>query len=158
MRDRASAIIIHNQHLLLIHRIRAGQEYYVFPGGQIEEDESPERACIREVLEETGLHVNWLQSAFDFAMPVKMDHYFFVQVSPGNMKLGGPEALRLSKENQYILEWVPVIHLERINVQPQAVRYALDIVIKQIGLVLETTDLALHRERLKETLLEIDSE
>ena len=38
-------------------RTKKGQEYYEFPGGQVEENESLFAALIREVKEETGLEV-----------------------------------------------------------------------------------------------------
>ena len=43
---RAVGIIIKNNKVLLIHRIKDGGEYYVFPGGAIEEGESSKEAVI----------------------------------------------------------------------------------------------------------------
>ncbi len=47
MRNRGSAIILENNQVALIKRVRDGQVYHVFPGGGIEEGESPEQAAIR---------------------------------------------------------------------------------------------------------------
>jgi 8-oxo-dGTP pyrophosphatase MutT (NUDIX family) len=154
MADRASAIIISKRHILLIHRIRAQREYYVFPGGHIEEGESAEEACIREVLEETGLHTAWLQPAFDHSILNRMAHYFFVQTHPGTLTLSGPEALKRSEYNRYLLEWIPLVQVGGLNLQPAAVRDALVRVIAEDGPVREAPDLALRRERLQEILLE----
>src|SRR5512140_2508756 len=109
MADRAAAIIISKRHILLIHRIRAGKDYYVFPGGHIEEGESAEEACVREVLEETGLNVAWLEPAFDYAAPGRPAHYFFVEVQPGTLMLTGPETQKRSEQNRYLLEWIPLV-------------------------------------------------
>jgi 8-oxo-dGTP diphosphatase len=154
MADRASAIIISKRHILLIHRIRASQEYYVFPGGHIEEGENAEEACTREVLEETGLHTAWLQPAFDYTVQNRMAHYFFVQIHPGTLTLSGPEALKRSEQNRYLLEWIPLVKVSEYNLRPEAVRDAIARVIAEDGPVREAQDLALHQERLQEILQE----
>lgn len=48
-RIRSSAIIIRDSKILLIHRKRPGREYWVFPGGGIEGNESSIEAVRREV-------------------------------------------------------------------------------------------------------------
>jgi 8-oxo-dGTP diphosphatase len=154
MIDRASAIIISKRHILLIHRIRGSQEFYVFPGGHIEEGESAEEACIREVLEETGLHTAWLQPAFDHTIQARMAHYFFIQVHPGTLSLGGPESQKRSEENRYLLEWVPLVQLGGYKLRPEAVRNAIARVIAEDGPVREAQDLAMRRDRLQDILLE----
>lgn len=158
MPDRASAIILSKRHLLLIHRVRARRDYYVFPGGQIEEGESPEEACIREVLEETGLHTAWLLPAFEHPLPTRNAHYFFVQVQPGTLALGGPEVEKQAMDNRYLLEWVPLAQVGGINLQPPAVRNALARVCAESGPVREARDLSAHRDRLVEMLRETGPE
>lgn len=41
MRDRSSVVLIENNKVGLIKRIRDGSVYYVFPGGGIEDGETP---------------------------------------------------------------------------------------------------------------------
>jgi len=55
--DRATTIIIKNNNVLLFHRFKNGEEYWVFPGGSIEEGESPEDAVDREIKEELNLKI-----------------------------------------------------------------------------------------------------
>lgn len=54
-RPSARAIIIKGKKVAMVHSKKF--DYYKFPGGGIEADESPEKAMIREVQEETGLSV-----------------------------------------------------------------------------------------------------
>lgn len=148
MADRASAIIISQRHILLIHRTRGQREFYVFPGGGIEEGESAEEACIREVLEETGLQTAWVAFAFDHAAADRLAHYFFVQVHPGTLAFSGPEMQKRSEENRYLLEWSLLAQVGALNLQPAAVRDALARVVAEDGPVREARDLALRREQL----------
>jgi len=52
----ARAIIFDQGKVLLLYSKKL--DYYMFPGGRIESDESPETCVKREVLEETGYHVS----------------------------------------------------------------------------------------------------
>lgn len=51
-----TAVILNSAGELLLHQ-RSDNGYWALPGGRIEIGESVEQAIIREVLEETGLHV-----------------------------------------------------------------------------------------------------
>ena len=55
VRHSARCIHIRNGLVAMVHSIK--YDYYKFPGGGIEEDESKENAMIRETLEEAGLTV-----------------------------------------------------------------------------------------------------
>lgn len=57
MRNRGSVVIVENDKVGLILRIRDGIVYYVFPGGGIEKGETPEEASKREAFEELGVEV-----------------------------------------------------------------------------------------------------
>ena len=57
IRNRGAAIIVQEGKIALIKRIREEETYYVFPGGGIEEGETPEEATKREVYEELGVHI-----------------------------------------------------------------------------------------------------
>ena len=59
-KDKAVVIGIINKDdkILMIKRAKKeGELEWVFPGGKVEENETEEEACIREVFEETGIHV-----------------------------------------------------------------------------------------------------
>jgi len=57
MRDRGSVVIVENDKVALIKRIRDSSVYFVFPGGGIENGETPEEGAKREALEELGVEV-----------------------------------------------------------------------------------------------------
>ena len=52
-----AAVVEHDDQYLLVEEYAIGQRVFTQPGGHIEANETPEQAVIREVLEETGCHV-----------------------------------------------------------------------------------------------------
>jgi 8-oxo-dGTP pyrophosphatase MutT (NUDIX family) len=54
---RAQVVLIDGTKVLLARHVCPDREYFVLPGGAVEDDESVEAAAVREVLEETGLLV-----------------------------------------------------------------------------------------------------
>jgi 8-oxo-dGTP diphosphatase len=55
---RCSAVVVRQQSVLLVHRTRGEEEVWVLPGGTPRAGESMAACARREVLEETGLHVD----------------------------------------------------------------------------------------------------
>lgn len=105
--DRVTGVIIRDGKILLIHRFRDGAEYWVFPGGGVEQGEDFDTALKREMMEETGLQLRSYQRLFD---QVEQDGsnciYYACELEPGEPCLGGPELASHSPANQYYLEWV----------------------------------------------------
>ncbi|GAC1639139.1 MAG: hypothetical protein NVS4B2_28520 [Chloroflexota bacterium] len=54
---RAQVVLLRGDRILLAEHRRSTDSYWVLPGGSVEAGESPEQAAVREVLEETGLHI-----------------------------------------------------------------------------------------------------
>ncbi len=121
MKPRACALILNEcQKILLIHRIKDGREYWVFPGGGIESGETAEQAVVREVEEETSLIANKISLAFEQFNAGRKESYFLVGTVLGKIELGnGPEKLKQSASNSYAPQWVDLEKLGAINVQPE---------------------------------------
>jgi 8-oxo-dGTP diphosphatase len=126
MRTAARVIIVKNNKILFIHRIKYGREYYVLPGGAIEENETPEQAAIREAKEETNFDIELGELLFEIPEEINREkryaYYFLVKRFRGELKLGGPELERQSEENKYIFEWLSVEEMEDKLVYPEGLK------------------------------------
>lgn len=132
MNQRAAAVIVKDNQILLFHRIKEGWgEYWVFPGGGVEEGETPEQAMVREVQEELSLQVTEYKLLFeffnDFTMnekyPPRQEYFYLVTGFTGEVKLGGEEAERMSDADQFYPTWVPLEHIKDVtNLKPEAAK------------------------------------
>lgn len=119
---RVGAVIYKANKVLLVHRFKNEGEYWVLPGGGVEEGESLDQALQREVREETGLDLiesELLGVSNDGAH----EHYFYnCKLSEGEPQIGGPEKEDSSSNNIYILEWVLSNGVENLNLYPASVK------------------------------------
>ena len=54
----SQALVLQENKILMVKQfVQRGDIVWNFPGGEIEDNETPEEACIREVKEETGYNV-----------------------------------------------------------------------------------------------------
>jgi mutator protein MutT len=122
--SRSAAILITGNHIALIKRRREGRLYYVFPGGQIEEGESPEQAVVREIEEELGLNVLVERLVVKVFYRDKIQYYFIIRTVGGTFGTGrGPEMLGLypPERGSYRPIWMPLANLLKENVVPRQV-------------------------------------
>lgn len=83
-----------------------------FPGGKIEEGETPEQALAREIKEELDIDINVgeLIDTIEFDYPnfhLSMD-CFWCEIVQGELKLREHESAKwLSKEKLYTVDWLP---------------------------------------------------
>jgi 8-oxo-dGTP diphosphatase len=61
---RCSAVVLRRQSVLLVRRVRGAEDDWVLPGGTPRAGEGMAACARREVLEETGLHVDPSRVAF----------------------------------------------------------------------------------------------
>ncbi len=129
---RASAIIVKDRSVLLIHRIKKGEEYFVLPGGTWEEGESIEETAIRECLEETSLEVTLGRKVLELKnhSDGKVNHIFLVNDFTGVPELGGEERERNSEENAYELMWISLEELSNINLVPSEIKKVVTSILQ----------------------------
>jgi 8-oxo-dGTP pyrophosphatase MutT (NUDIX family) len=117
---RARAIIVENDLVLLMLRIRPDRTYWVFPGGgQEPEDATLRDTVIRECREELGLEV-----AVDSEVPVpgiRRDAFFRCRIVSGRLGTGDGPEYTSSGAGSYVPVWVPLPGLTSLaNVFPVA--------------------------------------
>jgi len=91
MRTRAGIILIEEDKVALIERHRAGMHYYVFPGGGVDEGETPEQGAIRETLEELGIDVVIKQKVVIIHFGKSTQIYYLVEKVGGEFGTGTGE-------------------------------------------------------------------
>jgi 8-oxo-dGTP pyrophosphatase MutT (NUDIX family) len=125
LRVRAGIVLIQDGKVALIERHRAGLDYFVFPGGGVDDGESPERAAVREAMEELGVEVAIKQevAVIQFG-PKSQQIYFLVEQTGGEFGTGVGEEYTSSDPNSpaegiYIPVWIPIdqLHLYE-NIHP----------------------------------------
>ena len=105
-RSGSRAVIICNGKILLSHETKSG--WWLVPGGGMEENETPEECCIREVKEETGyivLPIREFLILYEYYEEYRyISHYFVCEVTgKGQMNLTEAE-LKRGLEPQ----WIPL--------------------------------------------------
>jgi 8-oxo-dGTP pyrophosphatase MutT (NUDIX family) len=123
---RAAAILLAGTAVALIRRVRAGKTYYVFPGGGIEDDETPEEAVQREVREELGLEirVERLLAKVTYSRGGTRQYYFLGSVTGGTFGTGeGPEMRGLypAIHGTYTPIWMQLAEMGEHIIYPQEV-------------------------------------
>lgn len=108
-----AAIIIHNHQIFATQRgYGEFKDGWEFPGGKIEEGETPQEALIREIREEldTEIAVGKLVDTVEYDYPtfhLSMD-CFLCTIKSGDLVLKEHEAAKwLTKETLDSVEWLP---------------------------------------------------
>ena len=131
MNERVSGIIIKDREILLMRRVRDGEEYFVFPGGGTEEGESLDISFRREIREETSFEISHYTPLFDIQNRGRIEHYFLIDGFSGTPKIIGEERERMSPMNVYELVWMPLAEaLALKNLLPTLVQ---EKIIKKFG-------------------------
>ncbi len=114
--------------VILLRRVKAGRgEYYVIPGGSVEENETIEVAATRELLEETNVLFNLETQLYKSHNPTskRVAHYFLAKWVSGEPALNpnSPEMIeRENSSNQYFPEWVKVSEIASLLLFPSVIR------------------------------------
>ncbi len=125
---RASAVVIHNNKVLLIHRINNGEEYYVSPGGAVEGNETIEEAALRELKEETSVKASIDKLIYTWKSD-KSDHkqyYYLCKYISGKPKIdkNSVEAKRMKNGNNDFYEpvWIDINKLKDFLIYPEELK------------------------------------
>ncbi|HNQ95918.1 MAG TPA: NUDIX domain-containing protein [Anaerolineales bacterium] len=113
MRTRAGIVLVEDNKVALIERHRAGLDYFVFPGGGVDDGESPEQAAVREAMEELGVEVVIKQKVAEIHFDTSVQIYFLVERVGGEFGTGmGDEFTdsdpRDPSEGIYAAVWMPI--------------------------------------------------
>ncbi|MGH0633529.1 NUDIX hydrolase [Bacillus pacificus] len=120
IRNRGAAIIVQKGKIALIKRIREAETYYVFPGGGIEEGETPEEATRREIFEELGVHIK-VEHLIAKVEYKSTEYYFNADIIGGVFGSGKAEEFEMKDRGSYIPLWLPIYELEKVNIKPYEV-------------------------------------
>lgn len=120
MRDRGAVVIIRNNRVALIKRVRAESVYYVFPGGGIEPDETPEAAAKREAWEELGVKVE-IQECLATVEFNGKQYFFQAIIREGEFGTGSGEEFNDPQRGAYIPLWIELNELDHLDVKPRKV-------------------------------------
>ncbi len=119
-RKVARGIVFFKDQVLLLHRIRKEGnkylEYYAIPGGGIENLETKEEACIREVKEETSIDVkiNLYLGMEEYDRGIA--YYYLTDYISGEVSLGGEEKEQNNPDNFYEIAFIKIADLDKIMI------------------------------------------
>ncbi|MFA5358557.1 MAG: NUDIX domain-containing protein [Patescibacteria group bacterium] len=125
LQNRAVAITIKGDEVLLMFRRKNGKEYFTFPGGGVEDGESVEQATIREIKEETTLDIKIEKLLYHHIYDNKQEQFFYLcSYLSGDPRLSSDsiEAQRLSDDNFYQPQWHKITDLPQMLVYPLEIR------------------------------------
>ena len=124
MRIRSAAILIQNNSLALMERHRGDRHYFSFPGGGVDEGETPEQAVVREAHEELGVEVKVIRLAAEVWLNGKQQFFFLVEQTGGTFGTGAGEEFASDRDparGTYEPMWMPLAQVTAQNVLPKQV-------------------------------------
>lgn len=122
MRNRGATVIIENGRVALIKRTKPHITYYVFPGGGMEEGETPEQTAIRETYEEIGVHVR-IQRLLKVLNYSGTQYYYLADIIGGNFGTGTGEEYNQTSVSRggYEPIWMDIDDLSAFDVRPKEI-------------------------------------
>ena len=120
-RISARGIILEGDNLYTMFRRKKKEngktkEYYVIPGGGVDEGEDFEKAVLRELKEEFSIDAEIEEYLGVKETDDTVEHFFKCRIINGTPKLGGEELERCSEENYYEIIKVSIKDLDNIDI------------------------------------------
>lgn len=130
MRRAVRAIVVKDGHLLVMHRNKFGQEYYILVGGGIKLGETPEQALARKLHEETSISVAGPQLVIveEAGVPFGTQYVYLCQYVSGEplLQADSEEAkVHAMGRNLYTPMWLPIAQLPAVSFRSEALKQAL---------------------------------
>lgn len=123
MKKRVSsrAIIIEDGKLLAMFRRKikkdgSVKEYYVIPGGGLEEGETLEENVIRELKEEFNVDIEVVRFLGTEEYDDTIANYFLCKIINGTPRLGGEELERITNENYYEVRYINLNEIDSYDI------------------------------------------
>ena len=131
-RVSSRAIIIDDNKLLTMFRRKIKsdgtvKEYYVIPGGGLEEGETLEENVIRELREEFNVDIEVVKFLGTEEYDDTIANYFLCKIVSGTPKLSGEELERMTHENYYEIRYIDLKEIDCYDIN------AKDIIKKVIS-------------------------
>lgn len=120
-RVSSRAIIIEDGKLLTMFRRKikkdgSVKEYYVIPGGGLEEGETLEENVIRELKEEFNVDIEIVKFLSTEEYDDTIANYFLCKIINGTPKLGGEELDRITPENYYEIRYIDLNDIDNYDI------------------------------------------
>lgn len=117
-RDRAQAMVVRDNKILLVKHEMNGRIFYCIPGGGVEENETYEEAAIRELKEESCVEGRILRK---LSVQYKPDnkgevHTFLIEIDDGQLpKAGVDPELPESEQTIIGVEWLSLNEIGEVD-------------------------------------------
>jgi ADP-ribose pyrophosphatase YjhB (NUDIX family) len=135
MREVVRAIIVKEESLLTIKRVKNDQTFWVFPGGGVDEGEEYKKALIRECEEELGLEVEVLDLMSEYTfnnetLGEQKEYFYNCNILGGELGTGnGPEYNQTEPNSRnkgsYEPVWIKLSELADFNLRPAEIKNEL---------------------------------
>jgi 8-oxo-dGTP diphosphatase len=125
---RAAVVIVEDGRVALIERVRDQRTYFKFPGGRVEDGESPQQAAVREAHEELGVSVELGDLICVAYRKGREQRYYLATIAGGTFGTGrGTEMMTsgTTAKGTYRPVWVDLTSLTELDVRPRALSEAL---------------------------------
>lgn len=114
----ARGITFINNKVLLIERNRLENgkmlHYFTVPGGGVEENETCEEACLREIKEETCVEAKIISFLKTEDYGSGICYWYYTQYISGNPTLGGEEKERNCNDNHYKIVLIDIDDIDNL--------------------------------------------
>ncbi len=117
-------IIIDNGYIYTMFRRKKQsdgsiKEYFVIPGGKVENNETLEETLIREMKEELSVDIDIISYIGKNEDNDSIAYFYKCNIISGTPALGGEEKERCNEDNYYEIRKVKISDIEKINIFPK---------------------------------------